>query len=762
MREEIHNMSKRSNILSRTVLFVVLMLSLILCMFTLNVSSRAVSASTDQIMIKDGASIRYKEPAGIRFSAYVSDELFDNVEGHVLKSNVEVGMYVVPAMYTDADSVTNGITSTSKGVKVVSSNPDNSCSNFVWGAKTKNEVKYYQQFNVVMKDIEADYYGEGILARAFLKVDNVTVAETETVNYSIREVANIVLAGNELEDEKLDNGQITALQNYVSATTALDAPVVSVLDGKASWESVENANGYLVKTSDGAIKRVASTVTEFDVSGKSSISVIALGDGDTYSYSATANKAVHVLSETQLATFDDESYFEDLSPSNPKFIDNAYFPLNGDFFKTAQNGNETPILRVNRADANGTLANGVEIGVPITAYQQAAARFSAFSIQLQKGLNLENFSGVKIRMNIINGWISGALASEFSYYLVGQDSLDQGYLSSTENVSYHVLDNLNTIFDWYIPSSDLKEYYETGDSLITLMVYFGGNRPTGGNVDYGATFGISVLLDDISYYTQLDTPENLSLSGNTLSWDAVENATSYVVKIGEQEIPVSTNNLDISSYLSSDVTIYVKAIANDYADSNYASKNVIYLSDGQLASFNSAFYESSVVTLEGTFGQKNSDGTKVTSATYTSSADGSDGALDITLKQGTNWKTNKRVFKVYFNSAVDLTNYDGISIKFKVYNYSMFVYTGTPNFSFKMLNKTGSNYSSTTYSQSISVGEWVTVKFTKEQVENSLVNDGTALTFMFTANGTLDTDYTIPKHTNTFKIYLDDISCYND
>lgn len=756
-------MSKRSNILSRTVLFVVLMLSLILCMFTLNVSSRAVSASTDQIMIKDGASIRYEEPAGIRFSAYVSDELFDNVEGHVLKSNVEVGMYVVPAMYTDADNVTNGITSTSKGVKVVSSNDE---TLFVWGAKAKNEVNGYQQFNVVMKDIPADYYGEGILARAFLKVDNVTVAETETVNYSIREVANIVLAGNELEDAKLDSDQITELNKYVSAsTTALDAPVVSVLDGKASWEPIENANGYIVKTSDGAIKRVPNTVTEFDVSGKSSISVIALGDGDTYSYSATANKAVHVLSETQLATFDDASYFEDLISGNPAIYDSMSNKQNvdeGEYWKFAGYDSdtdpnntvwlETPLYKESLDGANN---GSVVIAIPINTLGDGMSRHAIFSIDLQKGFDFQQ-DGVKVRFKYI-GDGNGKTGTEHYVYLGGQ-TVNDGYKNSSPQTTAPAVIQVSdgNWYDFYIPTSVLDDYYSEGDTRFSLIIY----NVTG--VSYGYNYANVIAIDDISYYAQLDAPKNLALVGSTLSWDAVENATSYVVKIGEQEIPVSTNNLDISSYLSSDVTIYVKAIANDYADSDYAIKNIIYLSDGQLASFNSAFYESSVVTLEGTFGQKNSDGTKVTSAIYTSNVDGADGVLDITLKQGTNWKTNKRVFKVYFNSAVDLANYDGISIKFKVYNYSMFVYNGTPNFSFKMLDKTGSNYTTATYSQSISVDEWVTVKFTKEQVENSLVNDGTALTFMFTANGTLGTDYDIPTHTNTFKIYLDDISCYND
>ncbi len=72
---------------------------------------------------------------------------------------------------------------------------------------------------------------------------------------------------------------------------------------------------------------------------------------------------------------------------------------------------------------------------------------------------------------------------------------------------------------------------------------------------------------------QLATPVNVALDKDyKLTWDEVENASSYVVKIGTKENKTKTASFNFKSYSNSSATIYVKATGGlDYTDSEWAT-----------------------------------------------------------------------------------------------------------------------------------------------------------------------------------------------
>ena len=78
---------------------------------------------------------------------------------------------------------------------------------------------------------------------------------------------------------------------------------------------------------------------------------------------------------------------------------------------------------------------------------------------------------------------------------------------------------------------------------------------------------------------QLATPTNVVINGTVLSWDAVENATHYVVYINATEEKVTETSFDLSGKAQLNDVICVKATADGYKDSN-KSAGLIYNPEG--------------------------------------------------------------------------------------------------------------------------------------------------------------------------------------
>lgn len=82
---------------------------------------------------------------------------------------------------------------------------------------------------------------------------------------------------------------------------------------------------------------------------------------------------------------------------------------------------------------------------------------------------------------------------------------------------------------------DLKEC-EAQEGGIVVSVYA-----------VAAEFGNSEAAEYNYAKTTLATPGNVTISGTTMSWDAVARATGYKVKIGNETIDVTTNSIDLSA-----------------------------------------------------------------------------------------------------------------------------------------------------------------------------------------------------------------------
>ncbi len=101
-----------------------------------------------------------------------------------------------------------------------------------------------------------------------------------------------------------------------------------------------------------------------------------------------------------------------------------------------------------------------------------------------------------------------------------------------------------------------------------------------GNVIVNITPNARLFNSEMTFYsytsTRLLAPANISLSGNEVTWDAVQNATGYIVTIDGKTYDATTNKFDISGAASSlemgkSYDVFVQAKAANEADSSMKS-----------------------------------------------------------------------------------------------------------------------------------------------------------------------------------------------
>ena len=242
-------------------------------------TANAETTHTEEVFMVNGASIRYSEPAGIRFTGYVKDDgdLSDNVVGFKI---------TVDGVEKDFSTAT---------IK------DTSCQ---WAA---SDVAGYKKFQVAIKNIPEAQYATEMTAQAY--VDDYKSAEI--VTRSIARVANAALAANTLE-AKLDADKVTSLENYINEEAVnlpFDAMDVVISNGSLTWNPVDNAKGYIVQFGDEVRNFPTTGVGLYSVSLAEfagevvSITMLPYGDGTTYTYAETPYTTVYDSNKLMI-TFD--------------------------------------------------------------------------------------------------------------------------------------------------------------------------------------------------------------------------------------------------------------------------------------------------------------------------------------------------------------------------------------------------------------------------------------------------------------------------
>ena len=506
-----------------------------------------------------------------------------------------------------------------------------------------------------------------------------------------------------------------------------------------SWTAVDNARGYVVSVNG---EEFETSETKYDLTR-----FVAKGDVITYvkaigsagyrdgEFSLPCGKVQ--LTGNQVATFNSRVYKEMV----------AKLP-NG-----VQGGvGETRITSVNYMDENscqGSQGGALDV---VMKFNGGTWRFDVV-VTFANPIDCSNADGLAVRVKVYDtsAW---NMSKENSLFLKLVKTDGSNYTDKT-NTDY--VKAIKAQGEW-VTVLFKSEFVKTClvDNGMKLTLQFGIKGPFSWmetpNID--GTFAF--YIDDISYYKQLPTPTNLTYNAGTLSWNAVANATSYVVKIGETEIPTVATSLNIASYLEGDTIVQVQAIGEGFENSEYAVKNVLVLKSHELASFNHEAYLSTVGVVEGAVHK-----TFRTDPTY------KDGTVAFTIRdddyraENADW-TNMGAFTVTLPIAMNLeSGNDGIKIR---------AYVGPGSrvgaVSFEMLNSTRSDAWHSRSSVSVSIGDasakaegWVELKVTNAQLASLGYKTGdTVLTFALRCGG----NHTVKNDPQYQAIALDYIEYYKE
>lgn len=144
------------------------------------------------------------------------------------------------------------------------------------------------------------------------------------------------------------------------------------------------------------------------------------------------------------------------------------------------------------------------------------------------------------------------------------------YLSASAVKKFNLTDTYNADNCDFTISFDSKSYAVTiqqKSSTKNRQIRYNYNNGNGGFRWYEGTSAEVVYLykEQVNAKTALETPTNLNVDAQTktVSWDAVVNAGSYIVTIGEESYDAETNSYDASAIEDEYYNVAVVAVPSD-------------------------------------------------------------------------------------------------------------------------------------------------------------------------------------------------------
>ena len=209
------------------------------------------------------------------------------------------------------------------------------------------------------------------------------------------------------------------------------------------------------------------------------------------------------------------------------------------------------------------------------------------------------------------------------------------------------------------------------DELANSEGYIEGFQLGGEHSQEDADPNLVIYLDEIFMAEKLSAPSGFSYTATEISWDAVADATGYVVEINGQEYPVTDTKMTLPTQESCIVNIKSVGNGRDFLDSDFGMfiVNREQLPEGYLSSFATDFYEQLVWT--NTYGG-GYWGPGSFAADYITAAEGtSDGALQLSLTFNSN---SRGGFFLRFADAKAVADIDGnLLIRYKFDGDAQFV-----------------------------------------------------------------------------------------
>ena len=527
-------------------------------------------------------------------------------------------------------------------------------------------------------------------------VENQKVSTYYEVNTNSLTLADIGLTENDRFTAEVraipgrDNATYASSDWATFKATA--APTDFTLDGTTlKWTAVENAKSYIVTINgrdiavDGTSLDIATQISKGDIVAK----VMTVGKAGYLDSDYTKVVTQITVSGKDVAKFDNEAYagiieyFGDVPQWNTTKPDGSPY---------ADYAQHLPKAKLEyRAAVEGSNGGAVYFTPVIAHYGSGGGgAFAVFAINLPTALDLsgENYDGIVVRFKFdgIGAALSnGMVASDrFVQYvqLMNPSKKDNTYTTKKVGSYLDVTGKDGQWIEWAISNKELLAYYADGATKLTLSFI------TNNTIGIEGLQPILAYIDNIQYYNSVGTPENVTLNGTTLSWNAVTGANGYVLNVNGEDVEQTTStSIDIANYLATNALITVKATSATLYDSKYSAPVRNFTASGnKIATFDHLAYEGAVTL----FNENVAPwvGGVVTTAPwngsvvdynqilpmlkheYQSEIEGStNGALyiqPIVAHYDSGGKARHAVFTVNLPKALDLSGtHDGITVRFK-------------------------------------------------------------------------------------------------
>ena len=349
-------------------------------------------------------------------------------------------------------------------------------------------------------------------------------------------------------EPKNGKGQGTNMTVYLGSVTKakqLEKPENLKLEGNTlTWDAVANASGYMV-VEDGKSKTVKNN--SYKTGGGEFFQVYALGDDLFYVNSDTAIYVNDSLPENYLAGFDKE-YYKYLVWNNGAGTEGGMQWYESDSFEASFDRNEKAVkLNLTQGYVGAGIVVRLPESVSLSTLENVVIRFKAD----------KNVKCVRI------------------YQYGGNTRM----LETTG-----IQEGWNTLV---IPKALLLPDKDTKDQFGGYqMIFYANEKPKNG---VGQGTDMTVYLGSVTNAEKLEKPENLKISGNTLTWDKVAGASGYeVIEDGK------TSTVNTNAYTMKGGNLFKVAALGDgrtKVTSDYAIYVNATVPDGYIATFDKEFYE---------------------------------------------------------------------------------------------------------------------------------------------------------------------------
>ncbi len=386
-------------------------------------------------------------------------------------------------------------------------------------------VKFNSQDNTITWDqhLRATSYELVVNGATFTTQDpRYTIGRTEE-NISIK-----VYAKGELENSK----SFFATETNYTYMGNLGAP--TIIDGKLVWNSSDTATRYVVTFADGTYKETnVAEFTGFAKGVQHTVTITSYGENEYYfSYPSAAFTFRVLVAPT-------------LSFSQNDIIWNS---------NEEASGYEVKVLKDGEDYASKTL------GATTPAYRDTYSAVGKYEVFVKSTSSVEGtfdseyspaFEVVRLAAPTGHKILNDINKTDHLYLSVDQVNGAQGYAVSVNGSL--ILDRVNTTsFDL-----DLLSLVDNDDEVNFNI----GIKSLGSNASSSP-----VYLDSAAEYTfvvtRLATPQNITISGKTVTWGMVKNASKYIVAVNGTRYISATNSYTLPSIGEGTTSIIVYAISD--------------------------------------------------------------------------------------------------------------------------------------------------------------------------------------------------------